>query len=1014
MEVEGDTLLFYDKYSDSHAFNNPITCKVTIESLLTSNMILKTNQDAIKEYNLFGGTHTLPKDLEKKIYRVMMYINGKEKYTLIAVNNNQIKKYVESGKDIPNFEFFKNLCHYHLCYNKSMMANKSFSLTLNTNLVEINSNDIIDTAKKTVGDIVDEMIDVPEFLTLKLHDYQKRSIKWMLKREEECKSINFNINDEVKIGEVHYDLTQQKVVKNDDRKKLIFSGGALIDEVGLGKTIQISTMSLLNPRKETYYTRIDSKRLFSRATLVLCPNQLCGQWTRELKSKIKTEYGLTIIPMLTKVHFDKYTYQDLLDADFVIVSYTFLENKVFLDSWITAAILGNKTFLKTPPTKEKIDSANAEFDKIGSSIINNLDKLSNTGVVLPVITWHRIIVDEFHELYTIMKYTHVTNILPLLRGKYRWCLTGTPFDKGSMCLYKMLDYVTGYTNTYGERVIMNEYIVNHMKTNFFRRNTKESILSEYKLPPINNKTIRLKFSSTECMMYNAYLANENNDKYSIFLRQLCCYPKLADEIKVALTNCKTLEDIEKVMVKHNETMMNNALEKLNNAKKSLKKLELTIKIYTYKRQQRMLKKKGYIATIEGLEDIEQEKKKVDVVEDEEINIELEKEKEEDDDEESNRPKIVISDDNQDEIMKILKDVWNKDRITLNNMQDAKENSENRVKLMAKEYEGKRTTYEFFNNVIEKIKKTADKKKKPDDSDKDSDEDSDEEDDEETCGICLGEIPENDIGVTKCGHMFCYQCVKGFVATKHECPYCRKSVKSDELYMISYEKNNKVEDSKEIKDKIALINVVGTKLANLIYYLKHNNEHTIIFSQWDDLLHKVGDVLTTHGIKNTYCRGSVWQRDKAIRTFNEDDSVKVIMLSSESAASGTNLTKAKQVILLDPVYGTYEYRKNTEWQAIGRAHRMGQTREVDVVRFVIKNTIEEEILEMNLEEDKKHTTTLTSKSFESTDDNIVLSEEKVKEIDADVKNNEKKAKAKKEVKKMKKEDVAKKIARANRI
>ena len=58
-----------------------------------------------------------------------------------------------------------------------------------------------------------------------------------------------------------------------------------------------------------------------------------------------------------------------------------------------------------------------------------------------------------------------------------------------------------------------------------------------------------------------------------------------------------------------------------------------------------------------------------------------------------------------------------------------------------------------------------------------------------------------------------------------------------------------------------------------------------------------------------------------------------MLSSESAASGTNLTAASTVILLDPVYGTYEYRRNTEWQAIGRAYRMGQTKKVTVVRFL---------------------------------------------------------------------------------
>jgi SNF2 family DNA or RNA helicase len=110
-------------------------------------------------------------------------------------------------------------------------------------------------------------------------------------------------------------------------------------------------------------------------------------------------------------------------------------------------------------------------------------------------------------------------------------------------------------------------------------------------------------------------------------------------------------------------------------------------------------------------------------------------------------------------------------------------------------------------------------------------------------------------------------------------------------------------------------------------------------------------LTEHGITNLFCRGHVWQRDKAIRDFNNSNTIKVIMLSSESAASGTNLTKAEIVILLDPVYGTAEHRRNTEWQAIGRAYRMGQTKTVEVIRFVMENSVEQEIYDSNIKHDK---------------------------------------------------------------
>jgi SWI/SNF-related matrix-associated actin-dependent regulator 1 of chromatin subfamily A len=194
-------------------------------------------------------------------------------------------------------------------------------------------------------------------------------------------------------------------------------------------------------------------------------------------------------------------------------------------------------------------------------------------------------------------------------------------------------------------------------------------------------------------------------------------------------------------------------------------------------------------------------------------------------------------------------------------------------------------------------------------------------------------------------------------------------------------------NKDFKNKQNLIDKVGTKLGNLIFFLKNTDKHAIIFSQWDDLLRKVGDVLDDYGIKNVFCKGNVWQRGKAIKEFNSDKDVKVIMLSSESAASGTNLTKAELVILLDPVHGTYEYRTNTERQAIGRAYRMGQTKQVEVVRFIVRNTIEEDIYKLNKEDDQK--SNVNMKIFEFDDANINLDEDKIEEIAEAVKNAEKK-------------------------
>jgi hypothetical protein len=128
-----------------------------------------------------------------------------------------------------------------------------------------------------------------------------------------------------------------------------------------------------------------------------------------------------------------------------------------------------------------------------------------------------------------------------------------------------------------------------------------------------------------------------------------------------------------------------------------------------------------------------------------------------------------------------------------------------------------------------------------------------------------------------------------------------------------------------------------------------------------------------------------------------------MLSSESAASGTNLTKAEMVILLDPVYGTYEYRRNTEWQAIGRAYRTGQTKQVQVVRFIVKDTVEEKIYNLNkkADEDEKIKNPNVDKIFETKAEAIELEQDELEELVTESKINQETKKKKIEKKAVKK-------------
>ena len=67
-----------------------------------------------------------------------------------------------------------------------------------------------------------------------------------------------------------------------------------------------------------------------------------------------------------------------------------------------------------------------------------------------------------------------------------------------------------------------------------------------------------------------------------------------------------------------------------------------------------------------------------------------------------------------------------------------------------------------------------------------------------------------------------------------------------------------------------------------------------------------------------------------------------MFSLENMVCGLNLSKVTQIIFLDPISGTSEYKNLIENKAKSRAYCVGQNNLIKVYKFLIKNTIEEEI------------------------------------------------------------------------
>ncbi|HKI05736.1 MAG TPA: C-terminal helicase domain-containing protein [Thermoanaerobaculia bacterium] len=78
----------------------------------------------------------------------------------------------------------------------------------------------------------------------------------------------------------------------------------------------------------------------------------------------------------------------------------------------------------------------------------------------------------------------------------------------------------------------------------------------------------------------------------------------------------------------------------------------------------------------------------------------------------------------------------------------------------------------------------------------------------------------------------------------------------------------------------------------------------------------------------------------METFQSDPTCQLFLISLKAGGLGLNLTAADYVYLLDPWWNPA-----VESQAIGRAHRIGQTRPVFASRLVVRDTVEEKILEL---------------------------------------------------------------------
>ncbi|HVW98512.1 MAG TPA: DEAD/DEAH box helicase [Mucilaginibacter sp.] len=129
------------------------------------------------------------------------------------------------------------------------------------------------------------------------------------------------------------------------------------------------------------------------------------------------------------------------------------------------------------------------------------------------------------------------------------------------------------------------------------------------------------------------------------------------------------------------------------------------------------------------------------------------------------------------------------------------------------------------------------------------------------------------------------------------------------------------------------NVVHT-LANVL----EGKHKVLIFSQFVKQLNIYREYFDREKIAYAYLDGATQNRGDVVKQFQEDEKTRVFLISIKAGGVGLNLTEADYVFILDPWWNPA-----VEQQAIDRTHRIGQTKNVFIYKFITKDTVEEKIL-----------------------------------------------------------------------
>ncbi|XP_029449895.1 E3 ubiquitin-protein ligase SHPRH [Rhinatrema bivittatum] len=225
---------------------------------------------------------------------------------------------------------------------------------------------------------------------------------------------------------------------------------------------------------------------------------------------------------------------------------------------------------------------------------------------------------------------------------------------------------------------------------------------------------------------------------------------------------------------------------------------------------------------------------------------------------------------------------------------------------------------------------------------------------EPCPICAKQLGKQ-WAVLTCGHCFCNECIAiimdqysvGMRRRAIKCAICRQTTSHKEIsYVFTTEIANQEKD-------IPVKGSHSTKVEAVVRTLKtiqnrYPGAKALVFSTWQDVLDIIGKALQVNNMVYAQINGTNKFQEN-LSAFKYDPRINILLLPLHIGSNGLNIIEATHVLLVEPILNPAH-----ELQAIGRVHRIGQTKSTIVHRFLIKSTIEERMQAMLKTAEKSHT------------------------------------------------------------